>query len=280
VLTATRRRLLRPAALLTVVATAAVAVVVVAVLAAIGSHSSGKGATSPAQAGGPSLLQRVSHVDSAVFRAVGNGGVQNHLYALHGAPPLAGAQGKPQVLYVGADSCPYCAAQRWSLVVALSRFGSFNDLTLTASSPDDVFPNTATFSFAGARYTSPYLDFAGIETSDRSGRPLQSPSPAQQALLDAYDAPPYVPAAATGGIPWIDLGGRYAMLSSGFTPQVLAGLDWNGIAGKLTDPGSIVTKAIVGNADDITAGLCRVTGMQPADVCTTAPVATLVAQLP
>jgi len=41
-------------------------------------------------------------------------------------PPLTGtsSSGKtlPLVLYVGAEYCPYCAAQRWSTIIALSRF--------------------------------------------------------------------------------------------------------------------------------------------------------------
>src|SRR4051812_14747932 len=31
------------------------------------------------------------------------------------------ADGKPLVLYVGAEYCPFCAAQRWAMVQALSR---------------------------------------------------------------------------------------------------------------------------------------------------------------
>jgi Domain of unknown function (DUF929) len=38
------------------------------------------------------------------------------------------ASGKPEVLYTGAGFCPYCAAVRWPLIVALSRFGTFSGL--------------------------------------------------------------------------------------------------------------------------------------------------------
>ena len=40
------------------------------------------------------------------------------------------ASGKtvPEILYMGAEYCPYCAAQRWSTIIALSRFGKFSGL--------------------------------------------------------------------------------------------------------------------------------------------------------
>src|SRR5581483_11836780 len=129
-------------------------------------------------------------------------------------------------------------------------------------------------------YTSQYLDFAAVETADRFGKAKQTLSDAQKQLLSTYDVPPYVPANAAGGIPWIDVGGQYAMVSSGFTPQILAGLDWNKIAARLTNPKDLVTQGIVGNAANITAAICKVTGMQPAGVCSSAPIAPLVATLP
>ena len=33
------------------------------------------------------------------------------------------SNGKPEMLYIGAEFCPYCAASRWSMALALSRFG-------------------------------------------------------------------------------------------------------------------------------------------------------------
>jgi hypothetical protein len=61
--------------------------------------------------------------------------------------------GKPLVVYIGAEYCPFCAAQRWPLVVALSRFGTFSGLSVTRSASEDVFPDTATLSFHSASYT-------------------------------------------------------------------------------------------------------------------------------
>jgi hypothetical protein len=111
------------------------------------------------------------------------------------APALT-TGGKPEVLYIGAEYCPYCAAERWAVVVALSRFGAFSGLGETASSPSDVFPNTSTLTFHGASYASNYLTFTGKEIQGNqvvNGKyaPLDTLSSAQQALFDKYDAPPY-----------------------------------------------------------------------------------------
>src|SRR6266542_1300741 len=88
-----------------------------------------------------------------------------------GTPSLTKA-GLPRVVYVGAEYCPYCAAERWPVVIALSRFGSFSNLGLAHSSSTDAFPNTSTFTFHGATYHSQYLGFDGIETETSQRAPL------------------------------------------------------------------------------------------------------------
>ena len=42
--------------------------------------------------------------------------------------PARAAQKLPEVLYLGAEYCPYCAAQRWTTIIALSRFGTWSGL--------------------------------------------------------------------------------------------------------------------------------------------------------
>ena len=78
-------------------------------------------------------------------------------------PPLTSG-GKPEVLYVAAEYCPYCVAENWPLIVALSRFGEFSGLS-TSRSPnfDNVRPVDG-WTFYGSSYTSPYLAFAPVET--------------------------------------------------------------------------------------------------------------------
>jgi hypothetical protein len=69
-------------------------------------------------------------------------------------PPLT-IGGKPAIIFVSEESCPFCAAERWPLAVALSHFGTWSHLGTTRSSATDLYPNTATLSFRAARYTSP-----------------------------------------------------------------------------------------------------------------------------
>src|SRR5262249_28761649 len=68
--------------------------------------------------------------------------------------PALASGGKPEMLYIGAEWCPYCAAERWAMAVALNRFGTFSPLKGIHSSATDVFPNTATLTFHQAKYTS------------------------------------------------------------------------------------------------------------------------------
>ena len=50
---------------------------------------------------------------------------------MNGGPPL------PVVFFYGAEFAPYAAAERWPLILALSRFGTFHRLGLMQSSSDD-----------------------------------------------------------------------------------------------------------------------------------------------
>ncbi len=92
--------------------------------------------------------------------------------SLKGQPPLTLDGKTPAMLYYGAEYCPYCAAERWAMTAALSRFGTWSDLKITASSHTDIDAETHTFSFYGATFTSPYI------TSPRSSSTATSPSPA------------------------------------------------------------------------------------------------------
>jgi hypothetical protein len=212
------------------------------------------------------VVRTVTALPESVFAAVGDGGTANQAQAVTGAPAL-NLGGKPEVLYLGAEYCPYCAAQRWPLVLALSRFGTFTGLALTESSGTDVYPDTNTFTFLHATYRSDYLALTTVEISDRDQAPLQTPTAAQQQLLDTY---------GQGGIPFIDLGGAIVLRSSGYDPQLLAGKNWSAIAQTLTgDPSSPVTRAVIGTANRITAQLCALTHGQPASVCTAPEVKAL-----
>jgi hypothetical protein len=185
---------------------------------------------------------------------------------------LTGADGKPLITYIGAEYCPFCAAERWALAVALSRFGTFENLSGTHSSDSDEFPDTQTLSFYGSTYSSSYVDFQAVEeaTNQATGssyQALQAPTAAQSALMVKYDS--------QGSIPFLDIANRYVITGSSFSPQVLQGLSRSQIAADLADPNNVVAQAIDGTANDITAAIASVTGNQPSNVGSSATIAAI-----
>ena len=192
------------------------------------------------------------------------------------APSCKGGAGKPLITYVGAEYCPYCAAERWALAVALSRFGTFENLSGTHSSDTDVYPGTQTLSFYGSTYSSPYVDFQAVEEATNqlvggSYQALQTPTAAQSALMANNDP--------QGSIPFLDIANRYVITGSSFSPQVLQGLSRSQIAAELSNPNSAVAQAIDGAANDITAAISSVTGNQPTAVGNSATIAAIAQKL-
>ena len=238
-----------------------------------GSSASGNGPTGTALA---TVVKNTTAVPASTLNSVGAGsGVTGLPKSISGSALKSG--GKPEMLYMGAEYCPFCAAERWGMVVALSRFGTFKNLSTTHSASGDEFPNTSTWTFYKSSYTSKYLTFTSVEmqtnklaSDGQSYTTLQTPTAAQNALLDKYDAPPYVASSDKGAIPFIDIGNKYMISGSSYSPQVLQGKTWSQIATALKDPSSPIAKAIDGTANYITAAICKVTGNQPASACTPA----------
>ncbi len=259
-----RRRLL--------LALGAVAVVIVVVGVLVVVRLAGGGKQTSTGPSGTADSQVVSALAS-VFAAVGTDAAQASPSAIT-APALT-AGGKPKILYIGAEFCPFCAAERWPVAVALSRFGTFSNLGTTHSASDDVYPNTPTLSFHGATYTSKYLSFTGVETTTNekvNGQyaPLDTPAAADQQTFDTYNRPPYVTSA--GSIPFIDIGGKLVSSGATYSPELLAGKTQAEVANALKDPSSPIAKAIDGSANVYTAAFCQLTGNQPTNVCTSAAV--------
>jgi thiol-disulfide isomerase/thioredoxin len=259
------------------IAGGAIVVVVVVVLAFVvfGGHgpSAGKAPTGPT---GSTLAQTVSKVTTvpvSTSDAVGTGNVTSPPTTISG--PALTSGGKPEMLYMGAEYCPYCAAERWAMVVALSRFGTFTGLQTTHSAAADgggnaePYPNTATWTFAHATFTSKYLTFTPVEMNTNipdkatgSYTTLQTPTKEQQDLINKYDA------ANQGAIPFVDFGNKYVSVGASYDPGVLSGLTWSEIAADLHDPTSAVAKSVLGAANYLTAAICGITNDQPATACT------------
>jgi hypothetical protein len=215
------------------------------------------------------LVSIISAVNSDTITTVGKGSA-TALPTPIDAPDLA-KDGKPMVLYIGAEYCPYCAAERWAMVQALSRFGTFTGLSFTHSSGNDVFPNTATLTFHRSSYQSSVLSFQGVETKTVDGQALDSPTADQQALITAYNP--------SGSIPWINFSGQYIISGASYSPGVLAGKTADQISAELSDPSSAITKGIVGTANVMTATICTLTHDQPSSVCSNSAIQALETQI-
>jgi hypothetical protein len=254
-------------------ATASLAVVILVVGGLVlAKGTSGGGTTTAAVKSGSlpaSEVANITTIPAASSDKVGSTDVTTVPVKIK-APALTAA-GKPEVLYVGAEYCPFCAAERWPMVVALSRFGTWSGLGATTSSATDVFPNTPTLSFHGAKLTSDVVTFAGYETEDNKSvngqyGPLDTLSAADQKTFSAYNKPPYI--AQAGGIPFADIGGTYVTSGASFSPSLLAGRTRAQIAKAIGDPSSKLGKAVLGNANVLAAAICEATGNKPAAVCT------------
>jgi hypothetical protein len=258
---------------------AVIAVIVAFVLASSNGGSSGStsGNTAAPPTGGDltSVVGQLTSVPASTLDQVGPGQTAANPTSITGAALTSG--GKPEVLYIGAEYCPYCAAERWGVIVALSRFGTFSGLAPIRSAAKDgggnaePYPLTPTWTFAKASYTSSYLTFTPVEgytnIPDKATgfyTVLQTPTAAQQALLDKYDA------AYQGAIPFIDYGNRYLSVGASYNPAILSGLTWAQIAADLHDPSSSVAKSVLGTANFATAAICSLTNNQPASACTSA----------
>jgi hypothetical protein len=260
-----------------------IAVVVAFVVVKANKHSSTTPPTAGASISGAptgsnltSVLSTISSVPTSATDAVGTGGsAVTKPQTITGSPAPLTSAGKPDMLYIGAEYCPYCAAERWAMIVALSRFGTFTGIQPMRSSASDVYANTPTWTFAHVTYTSKYVTFSPVEmytnipTSGGGYTTLQTPTAAQNALFAKYDAPPYVSSTQySESYPFVDFGNKYLIVGSSYSPQVLDGLTWSQIASDLTNTSSPVAQGVNGTAHYMTAALCKLTNNQPATACT------------
>jgi len=179
-----RRRLLVAVASVTVVLAVVVALVAVKL-----TSTPARLVASESQA--PSVVVRqVTTVPAAVLARVSPGQAVTPLQMVKTSGPPLTIGAKPAIVFVSEESCPFCAAERWSVAVALSHFGTWSHLGTTTSSATDVYPNTATLSFRTAHYQSTELTLRTTELADNAGRPLQAQTALDTRLIDAFDGPP------------------------------------------------------------------------------------------
>lgn len=259
------------------------AIILVGALILIRNHVNQTDGTSDVETITPapaSVITAVSHVPTSIASAVGVTSPGDPT-----TPPTAtgnaslwqssagtGAGARPVVFFYGAEFAPYAAAERWPVIVALSRFGTFGSLGLMESSSSVAFSDTPTFTFWQANYSSVWVDLQMVEhysSLDPLGigyMPLQSPTPRQAASVAVYDT-------STMTFPLLDVANHYVLVGSSYSPSVLEGQSQSQIASDLAIPASPVTQAILASANEITAAVCTVTGQRPAAVCSARGVA-------
>ncbi|MEO7449134.1 MAG: DUF929 family protein [Humibacillus sp.] len=247
---------------------AVVAVVVIIGAVVIGAVVASRPQT-PATAGGgasasaSTALATLVAVPPATLDAAAAPNANQAPTKLDGGTALT-RDGKPKILYVGAEYCPFCAMERWPLIAALSRFGTFTGLTPTTSSPDDVHPSTPTWTFKGATYASDVLAFEAVETADRDKKPLQPLEGANATLFQKFNP--------SGGIPWITYGGTHATNGATVDANAFDGKTYAEIIAGISDPTSPIGTTVDPAINLITAQLCDLTGGKPTTVCTSRSV--------
>jgi Domain of unknown function (DUF929) len=247
-----RRMLIALGSVTAVLATAATLVTVS--LTRSPAHLTASESAAPA-----AVARQVTSVPASTLTRVSPGRVVTPLHQVASSGPPLTVNGKPAIVFVSEESCPFCAAERWSLTVALSHFGTWDHLGVTSSAANDIFPSTATLSYRTAQYHSSQLTLQTTELTDNAGHALQAATSLDRQLIGQYDVPPYVNSAdQSGAVPFLDIGNRYILAGAQYDPQVLAGLSATQIAADLRDPSSPVAQAIDGSANVIIAAINQV----------------------
>ncbi|HTB08326.1 MAG TPA: DUF929 family protein [Acidimicrobiales bacterium] len=283
----------RPAGLFTWLAVGLVVVVGVAfvIVKETSGSSTPPSSSSSWQAASPTTVQQITNVPESVFNAVGITSPvapASPPQAEKNLPPLyttnASGQKVPVILYEGGEFCPYCAAERWAIIVALSRFGTFSDLGNMSSYGNDVFPNTPTFTFVKTKYTSKYLVFDHVElyanylnAAKSYYATLQKPTTLEKHEISKYDTEKYItgltPSTAES-IPFMSYANKFLSSGASYSPSTLAGSTRAEIAAGLSNATSPITQAIVAAANYQTATICSLTNQQPSNVCSSSGVMT------
>ena len=212
----------------------------------------------------PAVMQQITGVDDSTLSAIG--------LPRSVTPPatITGdtftLDGKPEILYVGGEYCPFCAVERWSLIIALSHFGSFSGLEYMQSSSTDTNPNTPTFTFASATYTSPYITFVPVEELNRAEQTVTTLTSNESSLFSQYGM--CAATGGSGGIPFIDIANAYVVnCGAQFSLPQIAGDNWTQVASQLNTPNNTVAQEIDGAANTLITAICKVDGGQPSAVC-------------
>lgn len=154
------------------------------------------------------------------------------------------ASGKIVIIFIGAEACPFCAAESWSLVIALQQFGSLTGLTHIISNSSESIPNIPGYGFSNASYQSKEISFWEVETTGTSWNyKLQSPNSTEESFFTKYDP--------NGDIPFLLIGDLYLHIGSGVPPESMANMEWDQCLNEVSSPG-LIHNEVQSEADNIT----------------------------
>jgi hypothetical protein len=237
-----------------------VAVVVVAVVVIVGVSSGGGGLPRK-----PAPISAVNQMKSVPMSSlVEAAGVEKQLnFAQTAAGGALTSGGKPVVLYIGAEFCPICAAQRWPMTLALMKFGTFNNLKQTHSAKADG--NAGTWSYYGSSYSSPYLVFQSYELYTNQPyngyyKPLEKLPADAQSNWTANEG-------SNEAFPFINFAGKAVLETAQYNPSIIYNKSFDQILSFVGTNDNTIGASIGASAAVFTKYLCGLTNNQPGDVC-------------
>ncbi len=121
-------------------------------------------------------------------------------------------------VYIGGEFCPFCAIERWAIVMALSHYGNFSNLGQITSAEGNI----GTYSFVGSSYQSDKINFQPAEILDNvfpKPQALQSMNSLQNQLFSKYSP--------NGDFPFICIGGTIYQVGLG---KPLTENDFSGVS--------------------------------------------------
>jgi thiol-disulfide isomerase/thioredoxin len=259
-----------------------VIIVVIAVVVVLKVSGGGKTPSGTADSGSfalpANLVSQVENVPVATLVAAAKSAPAgaSPAQALPAGTKLLVVDGKPEILYVGAEYCPFCAAERWALVMALSKFGTFTGLKGTTSSAIDTNPSTPTFSFYGSTYKSPYISFVPVElqtntySASLGNYPtLQTPTSEQNALMQKWDVAPYT--TENGSIPFVYLGGKYLITGAQYVAPAISGKSFETAVPYMTSGTNATSREAEASAGYLIGDILALTHDQPASIAAQVP---------
>jgi hypothetical protein len=260
-----RRARTRMYGILTVVLVVIIVAVLVIVKVAGGGSGSGVDQASP-PAGTPipaATLVKLQSVPLSTLAAAPTDGIISSPQSVQGRTLTA--DGKAQLLFIGAEYCPHCAAERWPLYIALSKFGSFSPQPgrIHSANEDGDVP---TLTFYGTKYTSPYFTFTPVEvyTNKLEGNgyaPLQTPTQAQLTLWQNSNG---------ASFPFVDFGGKEILPSAQYLFTPLESLPFSTVVAQVGNNSTAIGAAIDASAAQLITTICgTLSDDQPSAVCST-----------